>query len=142
MAEFHFLGVSEFKAAIEGSIARQVAATSTAVAKGAHVIEGKAKEELTKASHKRGTPTPSMAGQPPALVSGTLRRSVIVQGPKPTSSAGFSASIGPTAVYGRIQELGGMAGHSRLPPRPYMRPAVTKSATELDSLFKEAWSKW
>ena len=135
-------GVSAFKDAINAHIARQMAATRTAVAKGAHTIEAKAKDELTSSSHPKGTPTPASPGEPPSLITGTLRRSVRVQGPTGDGQT-FTASVGPTTVYGRIQELGGWAGHSSyLPPRPYMKPAVEKSAEELKALFREAWSKW
>ena len=43
----------------------------------------------------------------------------------------WTARVAPTTVYARIQELGGQAGRghqSALPPRPYVSPAVTKSA--------------
>lgn len=144
MPQFHLLGVSEFKAAIDGHIARQLAATRVAVGKGAHLIEEKAKLELTTSSHKKGTPTPSAPGEPPSLVSGTLRRSVTVQGPT-SFGAGFTASAGPTSIYGRIQELGGVTGRNHattLPARPYMAPAVDAAGPELQSLFREAWATW
>ncbi|MFD2421675.1 hypothetical protein [Amycolatopsis pigmentata] len=142
MPEIRMVGVSEFMDAINASVARQVAATRAAVAKGAHTIEAKAKDELTTSSHEKGTPTPSRPGEPPSLITGTLRRSVRVEGPTGEGQT-FTAKVGPTAVYGRIQELGGVAGRgSRLPPRPYMKPAVEKSAEELKALFREAWSKW
>jgi phage gpG-like protein len=140
--EFHLVGVSEFKDAIDAHIARQMVATREAVAKGAHTIEAKAKDELATSSHPKGTPTPSQPGEPPSLISGSLRRSVRVQGPTGDGKT-FIASVGPSMVYGRIQELGGTAGHgNRLPPRPYMKPAVEKSAAELLALFREAWSTW
>lgn len=147
------LGVSEFKAAIEASVARQLAATGAAVGRGAHLIEGKIKEKLSdsgssgqgrdsKGRFTKGETSSSPPGSPPYLVSGTLRRSVTVQGPAP-EGAGFKASVGPTAVYGRIQELGGVAGRgARLPARPYVRPAIVESGEELHALFREAWSKW
>jgi phage gpG-like protein len=143
MVQFHLLGVSEFKAAIDGHIARQLAATRVAVGKGAHLIEEKAKLELSTSSHPRGTPTPSRPGEPPSLVSGTLRRSVRVQGPTNIDATSYTASVGPTAIYGRIQELGGEAGRwSYLPPRPYMAPGITKAGPELQAIFRDAWAKW
>ena len=141
MAEIHMLGVSEFKAALERSVARQAAASREAVAKGAHTIEFYAKQQLSIGSHPKNEPTMSRPGEPPELVSGNLRRSVVVQGPT-GSGTEFTAKVGPTAIYGRIQELGGWTGHSHLPARPYMKPALADSAGELRSLFKEAWSQW
>lgn len=142
MAQFHLVGVSEFKGAIDAHIARVMAATSAAVTAGAHTIETATKTKLTTSSHQRGTPTPSRPGEPPSLVSGTLRRSIQVQGPTSTGMT-WRASVGPTAVYGRIQELGGVAGRgSRLPARPYLRPALEESGPELQRLFREAWATW
>ena len=84
------------------------------------------KEQLSTFSHARRTPTPSPPGAPPAIITGTLRRSVITQ--PPVGGGGlWTASGGPTIVYARIQELGGRAGRNHasvLPPRPYVRPAV------------------
>lgn len=139
------LGVSEFVAAIEASIKRQAAASRAAVAKGAHAIEERAKTLLSEASHPKGTETPSAPGQPPALVSGTLRRSVRVEGPKEAGTNTFTASVGPTTVYSRIQELGGTTGRghaTHLPARPYMQPAVKESEPELRRIFEEAWKQW
>jgi hypothetical protein len=97
---------------------------------------------LVRYSHAPGTcETPSPPGQPPALVTGTLRRSV-----QPVLAAGggpvADASVAPHTVYARIQEYGGhiypvrrkflrwfcdghahFAKHVYLPPRPYMKPA-------------------
>lgn len=142
MAEFHLLGVSEFTGAIEASIARQLAATRIAVGQGAHLIEEKTKAALSESSHAKGTPTPSAPGGPPALVSGTLRRSVRVVGPT-SIGKGFTASVGPTAIYGRIQELGGIAGRgSRLPARPSLAVGLKDAGPGLHALFEKAWSTW
>lgn len=87
--------------------------------------EREMKRLLGRRSHKRGTPTPSRPGQPPALVSGTLRRSVIVDRPRLVGPFRWRARVGPTVVYARIQDKGGVAGRNhtvRLPARPYARP--------------------
>ena len=143
MTNIVLVGVREFQGALDAAIARKAVAARTAVAAGAHEIETEAKTLLTESSHPKGTPTPSMPGRPPSLVTGTLRRSIQVQGPTSIGTHTFQASIGPTAVYGRIQELGGVAGRgARLPARPYMQPAVEHSKPVLESLFREAWSTW
>lgn len=139
MPTFGLTGLSEFKGAMAGVVARKMAATGVATATGAHLIEAKVKQRLTSSSHRKGTPTPSSPGEPPSLVSGTLRRGVMVNGPTSTG-AGFTASIGPTSVYGRIQELGGDTGHSTLPARPYMAPGVSDSQADLTAIFRAAWS--
>lgn len=139
-------GVADLMAAL-GRMSRRVDAGSRiATGAAAHLIEAKTKEKLTTYSHKKGEPTPSPPGQPPALVTGTLRRSIKVTGPTPTGGPyAYEAQIGPTVVYGRIQELGGVCGRGRattLPARPYLSPAfddVTKSG-ELKRIFTTAWT--
>lgn len=108
-----------------------VTAMSLAVVKAAQL-------ELTRKTHRAGTPTPSAPGEPPALVTGTLRRSVIATPPEPAGPARWTASAGGTVVYARIQELGGQAGRgSLLPARPYLRPA-TQALTESGALSRIA----
>jgi phage gpG-like protein len=108
------------------------------------VLEAEAKRQLGTYAHPRGTPTPSPRGQPPAVVTGTLRRSIRVTAPEPTGTAGWSISVGPTAIYGRIQELGGFTGRNGatyLPPRPYMDPALKKVLADdtLANCYLAAW---
>ncbi|MGW0795896.1 hypothetical protein [Streptomyces sp. NPDC002692] len=107
--------------ALEANLQR---ATRLATAHAAHLAEAAIKQMLTTSSHAKGTPTPSAPGEPPSLITGTLRRSIKVVGPIPAGFGRWMAEVGPTAVYGRIQELGGTAGRgAELPPRPYVMPA-------------------
>lgn len=94
---------------------------------------------LRKSSHPAGTPTPAAPGSPPALVSGTLRRSARVV-PAVASGPRAVASVRVAAIYARIQEKGGTVVAKRakvlankrtgqvfgprvkLPARPYMQP--------------------
>jgi hypothetical protein len=84
---------------------------------------------LSLGYHPYGTPTGSRPGEPPWRIGGHLAREVKVHGPD--LHAGFrgarwEGAVGSSAVYARIQELGGWAGrHHRtyLPPRPHLRPA-------------------
>lgn len=49
-----------------------------------------------------------------------------------------TARVAPTAVYSRIQELGGISGkghRSKLPPRPYVAPSI---AENLDAFRDDA----
>jgi hypothetical protein len=105
---------------------------------------GVSENELRRYTHSPGTSTTSPPGQPPALVTGTLRRSIRV-----TPAAGgperWTSSVRPTVVYARIQEKGGdiypvrakmlrfavdgqarFAKHVHLPARPYMAPAAER----------------
>lgn len=110
------------------------------VAEAAHYLQGQIQGKLSLTSHARGTPTPSPPGHPPSLISGSLRRSVKVRGPRSTGD-GWEAHVGPTIVYGRIQEFGGMTGRghrTRLPARPYVGPATRESARTIRALIRRA----
>jgi hypothetical protein len=125
--------------ALENDLQR---ATRTATAHAAHLAEAAIKQMLTTSSHEKGTPTPSAPGEPPSLVSGTLRRSTKVVGPVPAGFGRWLAEVGPTAVYGRVQELGGTAGHgSELPPRPYVQPAYEQlvASGAISRTYHLAW---
>lgn len=65
-------------------------------------VEAKAKDELGKQSHRYGTPTPAGRGQPPALVTGTGRRSIgheyIADLVEPMVRVGTIANVFPPAV--------------------------------------------
>lgn len=96
---------------------------------------------LRRRTHAAGTKTPAAPGQPPALVTGTLRRSAQVV---PAVAAGprAVASVRVSVIYARIQEKGGVVkvvrkkvlanrrtgqvfGKSvRIPRRPYMTPTL------------------
>lgn len=85
--------------------------------------------ELSRTSHAKRTPTPSRPGEPPSLITGTLRRSVTFTPPVPEGPGRWVATIGGTVIYARVQELGGSTGRNHatsLPPRPYLRPATEK----------------
>jgi phage gpG-like protein len=138
------IGVHELMAAIEGLAGSLSTATRTATAQASHLLEREIKHALSTSSHPPGTPTPSAPGEPPSLITGTLRRSITVKGPTPLGLGRWEAQIGPTAVYGRIQELGGVTGRggaTELPPRPYVRPSFEKlvAAGALTNLFHSAW---
>ncbi|WP_158697870.1 hypothetical protein [Streptomyces prunicolor] len=117
-------GLSELNGALIALERDLQRATRVATAQAAHLAEGAIKQMLSTSSHPKGTPTPSSPGDPPSLITGTLRRSIKVVGPVPAGFGRWLAEVGPTAVYGRVQELGGTAGRGvQLPPRPYVQPA-------------------
>ncbi|MFI1535582.1 hypothetical protein [Streptomyces anandii] len=123
----HITGLSELNGALMALERDLQRATRLATAQAAHMAEAAIKQMLTTSSHPKGTPTPSAPGEPPSLVTGTLRRSIKVTGPAPAGLGRWLAEVGPTAVYGRVQELGGTAGHgAELPPRPYVQPAYER----------------
>jgi hypothetical protein len=90
--------------------------------------------ELTRKTHPPGTPTPSVPPEPPALVTGNLRRSAQDRLPVRIGRAIWEGALRMTAAYARIQALGGWAGRdhaSYLPPRDYITPAVRATARPL-----------
>lgn len=129
------------KAAAEGPAPR------AAVTAMAHLGVAGTQVTLSQYSHPPGTPTPSPPGNPPAIITGQLRRSVTAT---PATQAGpgrYVATVGATAIYARIQEFGGVivpvkasrlhwvdnAGHHfanqvTIPARPYLRPTTVKLA--------------
>lgn len=82
--------------------------------------------------HPKGTPTPSVPGTPPAIVTGELRRSVKTS-PVQQGFKGYQVMVGPTKIYARVQELGG--GPRNLPARPYVRPTMEESKDDVRKLF-------
>lgn len=136
-------GVDEFAAALDALQQRMHSATRKATKDGLTLIKRRAHSRLSRYYHPPNTPTPSPPGQPPARISGHLRGSLSPTGPIPTAG-GFTGSIGPTAVYGRIQELGGRAGRNHsitLPPRPYLAPTVRDARNDLRRQYVEAWQR-
>jgi phage gpG-like protein len=99
---------------------------------------------LTQREHPAGTKTPSPKGAPPAMIGGDLARSVRAVGPAGGNAEGYAVSkVGPTGLrYGRIHELGGLAGQghrSRIPPRPFLRPAWRLVKPTVGRVVRETW---
>lgn len=143
---FVVTGGGAMRGAMKAMAGRVEAATRAATGTGAHLIEAEMKKTLTTSSHKKGTPTPSRPGEPPSLVTGQLRRSIKVKGPTRLGPGVYQAQIGPTAVYGRIQDRGGMAGRDRstyLPARPFVAPTKTRveQSGRLARVYRDAWMK-
>jgi phage gpG-like protein len=66
------------------------------------------------------------------VVTGNLVNSISTVLSKSTDTSA-EADVGPAAVYGRIHELGGIAGHgSHIPARPYLRPAVDEHMGQIE----------
>lgn len=135
------LPIEGIRARLEAMVAATPVATVAATIVVQHIAEREIKDQLRKTSHLQHTRTPSQPGQPPSKIDGSLVDSVKV--PTPTAVPGHvSARIGPTAVYSRIQELGGMTGRGgrvKLPARPYLRPAVEKTVPQAEIAYVNAW---
>jgi phage gpG-like protein len=106
----------------------------------AGIVQTNIQSALTDHSHPAGTKTPSPPGSFPGSISGRLRSSVRVTGPHGGGGT-WEAEVGPTTKYGRIQELGGIAGRgAKLPPRPYVLPMLLDSIGFIHRIFYSAWS--
>jgi hypothetical protein len=90
-------GFEAMMAALRAIPERVAAATPTALAQAGHVVEGMVKLELSRTSHPPGTPTPSPPGSPPSLITGALRRSIMVEGPAQIGDAKWRV---PASVHG------------------------------------------
>lgn len=137
-------GIADVQAALKAMASRIEAATPVAVAEATALVEDRARANLARTSHRRGTPTPSAPGEPPSLITGALGDSFETLGPTATGTATWRSVLGPTTVYARIQELGGQAGRggaTTLPARPYLRPAYDDAIHDpaFLELFVRAW---
>lgn len=136
MEEFRITGVREIQEHLLGKIAKVDLAATRIVQRSQSFVERNIKKQFTGA-HPRGTPTVSAPGEPPSVVTGALRRSVVSER---VQHLGFSEAKGrvyPTVVYARIQELGG----GYLPARPYVAPGLADSLADLASIAIEEWAK-
>jgi phage gpG-like protein len=100
------------------------------------------KVTLTSSTHPKGTLTPSRPGQPPSLVTGTLRRSIARTPVMQDGTAAFRCLVGSKLIYAAVHEFGpvtitarnfpqlgnpsaGFFGRSVvIPQRPYVATAV------------------
>lgn len=118
--------------------------TNVAMRQSLRVVERSYKKILRTYTHPEGTPTTSPPGQPPALVTGTLMRSVVARGPRPGRRPYTTVgTVGPTADYARIQDMGGRTGRkyrTRLPARPYANPATDRVRPDVRRLFVKRWT--
>ena len=112
--------VGPFLRGLDLKVTRVDAAVKGVIGPAAHDLE-RAVKTIFETSHRRGTPTPEPPGNPPSVITGTLRRSVVIEGPIRKGFGSYEAQVGPTVVYARVQELGG--GPHDLPSRPYLKPA-------------------
>lgn len=136
-------GVPAWRAGLRRLLVDLDSATRKTTGDGALLVERAAKLILRTYTHPAGTPTPSPPGSPPALVTGFLARSVETRPARPAGLYAWAAEAGPTAVYARIQELGGVTGRGhrvRLPARPYMRPVHAAVAGRIRDLYVKRWA--
>ena len=152
MARVIFTGIKELNAAFTAIQARQAAASRMALRDSLSLIERTTKQLLSvsgagspgrdsRGRFSRAVGAASAPGTPPHLQTGALRRSVKQSPIEQIGSTRFQGDVGPTIEYGRIQELGGVAGRGAiLPARPYLQPAFEESLPEIAIIFRNAWA--
>lgn len=142
--QIYFQGVREWDAALDALVVQKFQACRVGADRAALLLASETKTALTRTSHKRGTRTPSRPGNPPSLVTGTLRRSVKTVAARPISESAWMSQVGPTAVYARVQEVGGDTGTTTLPARPYLGPSLAKVVDDgsLWAAFRSGWERF
>lgn len=85
-------------------------------------------------THNKNIPHhPSIAGNPPAVDTGTLRRSITYKVDE-AEKTGYVGSTIKNPPYGVYLEY----GTSRMKPRPWLRPALEKSLPKIKEYFLKA----
>lgn len=132
-------GMREWRAALD-AIAKAVnLATERSTTQAAHIVERRVKLTLRTYTHPPGTPTPSPAGAPPALVTGSLMRSIYSTPTWRVRAGVYRSKVGPTIVYARAQELG--YPPRGLPKRPYQKPATRAELVRIHLIYRDNWAE-
>ena len=143
MGEATLDGFDEMYTAMQDVMDAVDETTPGILAAGAAELLANAVALLSLTSHAPGTPTPSAPGEPPSMVSGSLAGSLSISDITTDGDGAYVIEVGPTIVYSRIQELGGICGRNYatdLPARPYMLPAVEASVDDIGDMFVEGWA--
>lgn len=142
MADFHFTGQHEVLARFREMRATAEIETPRTINEILRQVSMQQRTLLAAGSHSRGTPTGSPPGSPPWRISGHLGDSVTVRRARSTGPGRWEGQAGPTAIYGRIQELGGVTGRGHrttLPARPSLRPAWDLVRPTVNHQFRATW---
>lgn len=142
MANVYFTGQDDVSRAILARIARAEEETPGAVNDILRLVALQQRTLLNAGSHPPGTKTGSPPGSPPWRITGHLMDGVTVQRARLVGPWRWEGKVGGTAVYTRIQELGGWTGRghrSYLPPRPSLRPAWDLVRPTVSHTFQATW---
>ncbi len=152
-------GADAWSNAARALYARAQRETDTLVDKSLNIIQVEAQRRLSQRTHPAGTRTTSAPGEPPALITGGLRRSFRQRRTR-RGPALFEGRIGPTAIQSRAQEFGATIYPKRglflawrdndgwhrarsvtLPARPFFTPSVKAAVPKIRDLVKATWSR-
>lgn len=142
MVRVHFEGQDDVHRAILERIARKAEETPDAINAILRLVAAQQRTLLTAGSHPPGTKTGSPPGSPPWRITGHFMDSVTVQRARPVGAWRWEGKVGATAVYSRIQELGGWTGRghrTHLPARPSLRPAWDLVRPTVSRTFRATW---
>lgn len=128
----------------------------TVITKLAGAVERQAKINASNGAHRYGTPTPARPGSGPAVISGTLRRSLtrtaavwsggtweVKVGTAPGMSPPYGRSRTPSSRYGLYLERGMLRNGAAY---PFLLPAFHFAATHVapqlyQAVFRPGWPR-
>jgi HK97 gp10 family phage protein len=125
-------GLSGMFAGFDKIIAEADMASKVILAKSAAVVITKAQHNF-EGAHKKGQPR--VEGDKPNIVTGYLRRSIVMSPIFRFGIADYAVKVGPTAIYGRSVEL----GYKTQKAYPYFVPGVNDSTPEIGRIAAETW---
>lgn len=142
--QVYFRGVREWDAALDAIVVQKFQACRIGADRAALLLASETKKTLTRTTHRPGTKTPSRPGNPPSLVTGTLRRSMKTVPAEAISKTAWKSQVGPTVVYARVQELGGSTKTTTLKARPYLGPTLARltDSGALWAAFRSGWEQF
>lgn len=135
-------GLTQWKESADLLLERFMRATEKAVDEGLGMIERQGRRELSRKSHAPGTRTPSLPGEPPAMITEKMRDRWRRRAAHRVRRWRVAGEIGNATAQSRIQEKGGRAGaghRAKLPPRPYLAPAVRAKRDDIHRAFRRRY---
>lgn len=133
---------SEFIDILQSKQKKVVTELGKSIAKCCATIQKEAMEEMrdtaidtSKTYGKKGH-HPSLPGNPPAVDTGTLRRSVTYQVDE-NELVGYVGSNLKDPPYGKFLEMAEY-GNSKMKPRPWLKPATEKSMDKIREIMAGA----
>jgi hypothetical protein len=132
----HWQGIGISEAKLREMAAGANAGAKLIVAKGASLVIRYSQDRF-QGAHAKGQPHIGGTGSGPNVVTGDLRRSIVMDSIMQIGLAHFATTVGPTMVYGRAVELGLRNGANY----PYFHPGVEKALPEIEAISTEVWAK-
>lgn len=148
MAKINQESINEVLKKLKSTQKQVVTETGKALAKSCAMIQSTAiksmrdtvtNPEVTYYSYNKTKPHhPSVPGNPPAVDTGTLRRSITYKVDE-NKLVGYVGSVLQNPPYGAYLEYGTTKdGKQVIKPRPWLRPAVKANLEEIKNLFASA----